>query len=108
MSFVKGFFFKGDSYLRYDIAADQTDAGYPLKIVDQWPGLAAAGFLDAVVNWRNGKALFFKGDSYLRYDIAADQTDAGYPLKIADQWPGLAAAGFQTGLGGILTVEAQQ
>jgi len=40
----KAFFFKGDSYVRYDIASDQVDAGYPLKIADQWPGLGGAGF----------------------------------------------------------------
>ncbi|GLW71048.1 hypothetical protein Kpho02_33470 [Kitasatospora phosalacinea] len=95
----KAYFFKGAQYLRYDIAADRADPGYPLSIGDQWPGLREAGFdagLDAVVNWGNGKAYFFKGAQYLRYDIAADRADPGYPLSIGDQWPGLAPAGFGT------------
>jgi Rv2525c-like, glycoside hydrolase-like domain/Hemopexin len=97
----KAFFFNGDSYVRYDITADQVDAGYPLKIANQWTGMGAAGYgqgLNAAVNWGNGKAFFFKGDSYVRYDIASDQVDAGYPLKIADQWTGMGAAGFGGGV----------
>ena len=96
----KLFFFKSDSYVRYDVAADGADAGYPLRIADQWPGLGAAGFgsdVNAAINWGNGKAYFFKGDSYLRYDIVGNRADDGYPLRIADRWPGLDAAGFAFG-----------
>ncbi|MER6288487.1 hemopexin repeat-containing protein, partial [Streptomyces sviceus] len=95
----KVYFFKGPSYLRYDIADDRADPGYPLSIADQWPGLRDAGFdtnIDAAVNWGNGKVYFFKGPSYLRYDIADDRADPGYPLSIADQWPALASFGFGT------------
>jgi len=28
----KAYFFKGDEYIRYDIAADQADEGYPQSI----------------------------------------------------------------------------
>lgn len=35
----KVYFFKGDQYLRYDIAADRVDPGYPLPIAGHWPGL---------------------------------------------------------------------
>jgi hypothetical protein len=96
----KVYFFKGDQYVRYDIAADQADDGFPVHISDGWAGFAAAGFgsgLDTAVNWGNGKAYFFKGGLYLRYDIAADQMDDGYPQPISSGWPTLAAAGFGSG-----------
>jgi hypothetical protein len=101
----KLFFFKGDQYLRYDIAADKVDNGYPLPITGNWPGFAEAGFTDnisAVVNLGNGKAFFFRGDQYLRYDIAADKVDNGYPLPIAGSWPGFAEAGFTDNITGAI------
>jgi hemopexin len=91
------FFFKGDQYVRYNLSADKVDAGYPLKIGDQWPGMAAAGFgsgLDAAVKWGDGNVYFFKGDNYVRYDMAADTVPEGYPRAITDFWPGL-TAGFR-------------
>ena len=97
----KAYFFKGGKYLRYDIAGDKVDAGWPKLIADEWQGMAAAGFasgLDAVVNWGNGKAYFFKGNKYLRYDIAGDKVDAGWPKLIANEWRGMATAGFGAGL----------
>jgi Hemopexin len=101
----KLYFFKGDSYVRYGVAADSADAGYPQRIADQWPGLGAAGFgdgINAAVNWGNGKAYFFKGDGYLRYDLAANRADDGYPQRIADQWPGLDAAGFGSDIDAVI------
>jgi hypothetical protein len=77
----KAYYFKGNQYLRYDVAADKVDPGYPLPIAGQWPGLWPDN-IDAGVVWPNGKAYFFKGSQYTRYDIAADKADAGYPLPI--------------------------
>jgi hypothetical protein len=102
----KVYFFKGDQYVRYDIAVDQTDDGFPMEISDGWAGFAAAGFgsgLDTAVNWSNGKAYFFKGGLYLRYDIAADQMDDGYPQPISSGWPTLAAAGFGSNIAATWT-----
>ena len=87
------FFINDGSYIRYDIAADRADPGYP-KHIDHgtWPGMAPYGMLiTSGVNWGNGKAYFFLGDGrYLRYDIAGDHVDAGYPADItAQNWPGL-------------------
>ncbi len=93
----KAYLFKGAGYLRYDIAADKVDAGYPKSIAANWPGLAGAK-IDAVMRWPNGKAYFFSGSKYYRYDIAADKVDAGYPKAIAGNWAGLPAdftAGIQ-------------
>lgn len=50
------YFFKGDSYVRYDHADDAVAAGYPLKIADYWPGMDTAGFgsgISAVVDVLN-------------------------------------------------------
>ena len=83
----KVYFFKGNQYLRYDIAADKVDQGYPLPIAGHWPGLWEEN-IEAGVVWPNGKAFFFKGSQYIRYDIATDKADAGYPTAIKDGWPG--------------------
>jgi GH24 family phage-related lysozyme (muramidase) len=92
----KVYFFKGDQYLRYDIAGNVTDPGYPRPIAGNWPGVAEAGFdgIDAVVVWPSGKVYMFRGDSYLRYDRGADKVDDGYPRTIAGNWAGLAEAGM--------------
>ncbi|HEV7882330.1 MAG TPA: hemopexin repeat-containing protein [Solirubrobacteraceae bacterium] len=82
--------FKDSKYVRYDVAADRMDAGYPLPIAGNWPGLGGHK-IDAAIRWPNGKAYFFSGSQYLRYDVAADKVDAGYPLPIAGNWPGLPA-----------------
>jgi hypothetical protein len=39
----KAYFFKGSQYIRYDIASDKVDAGYPAAIAGNWPGLWADG-----------------------------------------------------------------
>jgi hypothetical protein len=94
----KCYFFKGDSYVRYDWGADKADPGYPKKIDGNWRNLPS-GFksnFDAAINGAGpfaGKLYFFKGDSYVRYDWQADKTDPGYPKKIADNWHNL-PAGF--------------
>ncbi|MCX6581039.1 MAG: hemopexin repeat-containing protein [Candidatus Aminicenantes bacterium] len=87
----KVYFFKGNRYIRYDIAADRIDPGYPKFINNEtWPGLPWTNSIDAAVNWGNGKAYFFKGNQYVRYDIPADRTDPGYPKFINNEnWPGL-------------------
>ena len=91
----KAYFFKGDQYIRFDIASNCADPGYPQSIGDgNWPGLFE-GDIDAVCVWPGGtpyegKAYFFRGDEYIRYDIAADRADPGYPCKIGGgNWPGL-------------------
>ena len=77
--------------MRYDIATDKADPGYPSRSRVSWPGFPAdfAAGVNAAVVWNNGKAYFFKGSEYIRYDIATDKTDAGYPKPIKNFWPGL-------------------
>jgi TolB-like protein len=87
----KAYFFRGNQYMRYDIASDRADPGYPQPINNQtWPGIMWTNGIDAAVNWGNGKAYFFKGNQYIRYDIQADRADPGYPKQInAQTWPGM-------------------
>ena len=84
----KGYFFKGDRYRRYDVAADGVEPGFPAKISKFWPKLWEDD-IDAAVTWNNGKAYFFKGDQYIRWDIKEDMIDKGFPAKISKFWPGL-------------------
>ena len=85
----KAYMFRDDKYVRYDVAADRQDPGYPQAISAHWRGVFAGG-VDEAVRIKD-KIYFFKGDSYVRYDIAADRADEGYPKKIAADWPGLPA-----------------
>jgi hypothetical protein len=87
----KAYFFKGSHYLRYDIAADKVDPGYPFPIAGHWKGFPASfeSGIDAAVMWNNGKAYFFKGSHYLRFDVAADKVDPGFPASISANWTGL-------------------
>jgi hypothetical protein len=76
------FFFSNGTYIRYDIAKDQADPGYPQPIDDDtWPGLAPyKADLAGMINLDNQKAfMFLKTGQYLRYDIPADHVDPGYP-----------------------------
>ena len=82
------YFFTGGSYVRYDVAADAVDAGYPRWTADHWPGLFPVG-IDACLPWHDGTVLFFSGDQYSAYDWAADRVADGYPRSIADDWPGV-------------------
>jgi hypothetical protein len=85
------YFFKGDSYMKFDWAKDHAAYDAPKKIAGNWPGFPA-GFdhdLDAALNGREifaGKAYFFKGDSYIRFDWQKDSADKDYPRKIAEGW----------------------
>ena len=83
----KVYFFKGAQFIRYDIAADGVDPGYPLPIAEHWPGLWTDD-IDAAVLWPNGKAYFFKGQEYIRYDPATNRADPGYPRPIQGSWSG--------------------
>ena len=86
----KVYFFKGSEYIRYDIATDRTDPGYP-KPINQanWPGIPWTGGIDALANWGNGKAYFIKAGQYISYDIRADKADPGYPKPLsAKNMPG--------------------
>ncbi|MET9670265.1 hemopexin repeat-containing protein [Streptomyces sp. NPDC006475] len=75
----KLFLFKGDSYLRYDMTANQVDVGYPVKIADRWPGLFIRD-LSAALYPGGRYAYFFRGNAFQRYDIDADHVDVNGTL----------------------------
>ena len=95
------YFFRGDQYVRYDVAQDVVAPDYPKPIGGNWPGMeeaGCAGGIDAAVSYNAEKAYFFRGDQYVRYDIAGDTVDPDYPQSIAANWPGMEEAGFGDGI----------
>lgn len=44
----KVYFFSGTQYVRYDLAANKADDGYPLPIAGNWAGFSEAGFTDGI------------------------------------------------------------
>ncbi|MEI6796650.1 MAG: hemopexin repeat-containing protein, partial [Methanomassiliicoccales archaeon] len=76
----KAYFFKGDSYIRFDWKNDHADVGFPKKIVDGWRQLPSEFQKDLGATLEGfaafaGKAYFFKGNDYLRYDWVLDKAD---------------------------------
>jgi peptidyl-Lys metalloendopeptidase len=102
----KCYFFKGNSYVRYDWSSDRADSGYPKNIAANWHNMPGGftGDFDAAVNGQgsfSGKCYFFKGASYVRYDWGADRADSGYPKSIAANWNTM-PAGFTDNLDAII------
>ena len=89
------FFLKNGQYIRYDIANDRVDEGYPKDITEStWPGLPSYNNnLAGIINRTDSKAyIFLNNGQYLRYDIQADRMDPGYPKQVDNAtWPGLGA-----------------
>jgi hypothetical protein len=71
----KVYFFRGAEYLRYDIAMDRPDEGYPRPIAGNWPGVWEDG-VDAALYTGGEKAYFFRGEEFRQFDIALDDIDA--------------------------------
>jgi hypothetical protein len=84
----KVYFFKRSQYIRYDLAADRAEPGWPKEIKDEWQGLWDRD-IQAALNWWDGKVYFFKGSEYVRYDVAADRVEQGWPQQIKDEWNGI-------------------
>lgn len=84
----KAYFFQGNGYVRYDIAEDRADSGYPKYIARHFPGVWPDG-LRAAAAWGDGKAYFFKGWECIRYNLSADRAEPGYPRPLAEEFPGL-------------------
>ncbi|MEU8762283.1 hemopexin repeat-containing protein [Streptomyces sp. NPDC048659] len=99
------YFFKGDSYVRYDLDAGK--AGEVKSIAEGWPVLKQVGFadgIDAVVSRFESGALgavlryhayFFKGDQYVRLEQRTGDLVTG-PQPIAEAFKPLAGTAFAT------------
>ncbi|WP_406458011.1 hemopexin repeat-containing protein [Streptomyces sp. NBC_00876] len=98
------FFFRGGTYVRYDVnpsTGDTVDTGiYPRGIGDGWGAMPVSfrSDIDAAVTWPDAFVYFFKGSTYVRWDATADTVDANiYPRDIADGWTAFPAS-FRTGI----------
>jgi hypothetical protein len=74
------YFFKGDSYVKFDWSKDRAASGYPKKIADGWnllPDAFQQGLNAAVEGYGHfaGKAYLFKANDYVRYDWKLDRAD---------------------------------
>ncbi len=84
------YFFKGDQYLKYNLATSKPYDGYPKKISDKWGGMTGnfGSNLNAAVTSPTdpNKVYFFKGTEYVRYDLSTSKVDPGYPQAISNNW----------------------
>jgi hypothetical protein len=84
----KLYFFKGNQYIRFDIASNTVDQGYPKRIAEGWPGVTFE-HIDAALNAGPDSIYFFMGKQYIRYNPKKNQADLGYPQFIKARWAGL-------------------
>lgn len=88
----KAYFFKGNSYVGYDVKNDRTDSGYPAPIVGgNWPDMPSnfCEDIDAILYWSKDQAYFFKGSEYVKYNLKEDRAESGYPRPIKGNWSGM-------------------
>lgn len=84
------YFFKGDSYYKYNTYAGACEEGYPRLIAGNWNGLWTANIW--ACTRKDDKAYFFGGEEYMRYDCNNNVVDEGYPLNISANWKGIPAS----------------
>ena len=78
----KAYFFRGDRYVRYNVATRTPDPGYPQDVTDKWNGIEAD--FDTAVAWNNSSAYFFKASGYRQWNIG--DSNASLPNYIARRW----------------------
>jgi hypothetical protein len=84
----KIFFFNRDKYVRWDVASNGIDPGYPRCIADGWPGVTFDR-IDAVVNVAPEAVYLFMGNEYVRFNTLTNQADPGYPQPVSTRWVGV-------------------
>lgn len=90
------YFFSDDQYVRYDVAADGVESGYPRGIAESWPGLPSR--VDAPLLWTGGAVYFLHGRHATAYDMVADRAQSDPPQLIAELWPGVFPEGVDAAL----------
>jgi len=84
----QAWFFKNDTYVRYDLASDQVvKPRTPISSGWSFPPQFAAGIDAALpgINQFTGHAWFFSGENYIQYDLEHDTVLVG-PAKISQGW----------------------
>jgi GH24 family phage-related lysozyme (muramidase) len=102
--FGKLYFFKGDTYVRYDWATDKLDQGEQ-SIASGWsmPATFASG-IDAIVSGEGpytNRLYFFKGSEYIRCSWKPYAVLSA-PTAIGPAWGGLGAKGFGSNIGAAI------
>jgi hypothetical protein len=88
----KAYFFKGLSYLRWDIRAEAID-GEAQSIPDNWKKWPDGWTkVDAVVAYSDFRLFFFSGPEYAHFEV--DKNQFTWVRKIADHWPQLPSSGI--------------
>jgi hypothetical protein len=75
------YFFCGNQYVRFNLAENRVEPGYPALISERWAGVNFDE-IDAAIYWGNGKIYFFRDDLYIRYDVSSFAADPGYPKQL--------------------------
>jgi hypothetical protein len=85
----KCWFFRGDSYIRYDLASNTAETP-PQPIVGNWAGAhwpkTLVGGIDAVVGAPAGNTFVLRGGMAIEYNPAVNSIIDG-PFWIEDRWP---------------------
>jgi hypothetical protein len=87
----KVYLFRDDEYVRYDLASDSVEQGWPKSIATHWPGVWPSG-IDAAVNLGDGLIYFFRGGEYVRFHIR-DKRALAPPQPIPTDFADLGALG---------------
>lgn len=85
----KAYWFRGADYLRYDVARDEADSGYPRATADWWQGVGSAP-LDAALDDGGTGAWLLRGSQALRYAWPEDRVVETTSLDAL--WPGVGDA----------------
>lgn len=85
------YFFKGNSYLKYDLDDDKVVNSYPKDTATNWFGWPDSfrGGIDAAVRGAGsdaGHIFFLKNNMVLKYSMLQDRVVPGYPKTIKELW----------------------
>jgi alkaline phosphatase D len=94
----KAYFFLGNGYVRYDLAKDHADPGYPKYTKRHFHGVFS-GPLRGVLPAGPSKVYFVSERQCVRYDLHADHADPGYPRPLSEEFPGVSADGIDGAVG---------